>query len=210
MIHNIIWIKTKVGRRNEGLALLKEMATHISGEYGLLSRVGIPVTSGPLYLAGLVTAHKNMGSMQTENEKLGTSDFFADWFGRSEKLFSWKTAEWQTLRVVHSSGESGDSPPNFVHTISVHVTPGKLFPAREHLKKITDHMAAAYGRRARVLNPEGGEHYRHIFSTDYDTLDQYESVSSQLEQDETFAQWANEMPNLFDMKPTTKNIWAYI
>lgn len=210
MIHNILWIKTKVGSREAGLANLNEMAAHIRDEHGLRSRVGIPVTSGPIYLAGLLTVHESMGSMQKTNEKLGRSDFFQDWFGRSKDLYSFEDAEWQTLRVHHSAGMNGGQLPNFTGVYSFHAIPGKLISAREHLFKVADHMAATYSRPARVLSPEGGEHYRHLLSVDYDDLDQFDDVSAKLDHDQDFAQWANEMPNLFDMKTTVKNVWAYV
>lgn len=210
MIHNILWLKTKVGSRDKALMHLNEMASHVGTEYGLTSRVGVPVTSGPIYLAGLVTIHENMGSMQKTNEKLGRSDYFADWFGRSKGLYSWKGAEWQTHRELHSAAGDGQDSPNFVSAYSFHVTPGKLVSAREHLAKVADHMGSTYGRPARILNPEGGEHYRHLLTVDYDDLDQYEEVWSKLGEDEEFGRWADEMPTMFDMKTTVKNVWAYV
>lgn len=207
MIYNVLWIKTTPGSREKALSHLQNWTQIAKKDHNHSSRVFIGMTSGPIYLAGLVTAYDSMNAMAKAGEAVSQSKSFHGWFEEGFDLFDWGSSEWQVFRALRTVKEPF---PNFIHTIAIHITPGKLEEARNHMVKLTDHFESEYGRPSQILHLEGGLFYRHYWVVSYDDLAQYEQVQNALQNDEAYGKWANEMMGMFDNTTIETNIGRYL
>ncbi len=203
MIYSILWINTVPGTRDDGLAHLQKWAQIVEEDFKTECGILLQVTSGSPYLAGVVTAHENMGAMVSNIDAQASSEQFQKWNEDSEGLLDWASSEWQTFRQL--SAESNPLP-NFISVIASDIKPGQLMQGREFMARVADHITSTYG----VVCLEGGSHYRHSWVMNYDSLDRYEEVNLALGSDEVWAKLAGEMLNYFDNTNLEKNIGRYV
>ena len=208
MYYNVLWITAKPNNRMNGAAHLKKLAEIVADELSLASRIFTNVTVGPTNLFGFLTPYKSMAAMVSGTDAIGQTAAFQAWSNEAEEILDLASAEWQTFRALRSGG--GNASANFINTVAIHVTPGKLQPARAMLEKLANHYETTYGRPVDLLSLEGGLYYRHYIVVSYDDLAQYDAVQAALLTDKEYAQWAVDMMGLFDNATIETNVGRYL
>ena len=191
-----------------GVAHLKKLEQIARDEHGLASRVYLGIAHGPTNLIGFITPYESMAALVKTGDAVGSGPSFQAWSEEAVEFLDLASAEWETYRILRDGG--GNASANFLNTIGVHITPGKMGAAHEMLNKLAEHYEETYGRPVDILSLEGGLHYHHFITISYDTLEQYDAVQAALQDDDAYAQWAVDMMGMFDNRTIEKGIGRYM